>query len=139
MVPLFTSVIRNVSPTFPRRIGPGTVGAWPAMLNVHICCLTPGATSSTDSRASRVMSCTVPGSGAGAFGSRAVNADPGDAEKSILASAAAPLDALDAPVEAPDAPAAGMFMFCMFMPGIDDPDAVDPAADAVAAPTVNVV
>ncbi len=53
--PLFTSVISKVSPTLPRRIGPGTESP-----KVHILWSTSGAIHRSFSVASSVMRCTVP-------------------------------------------------------------------------------
>jgi hypothetical protein len=79
IVPSLTMVMLKVSPIFPRYTGPGT---WPS--KVHIICSTPGAISSFFSTMCIVMLCTVPGSGAGACGSRALNPSGGSAAKSIF-------------------------------------------------------
>ena len=78
--PLLVSVMRKVSPTLPCSIGPGT---W--SLNVHISCVTPGATSTSVSVASNAISCTVPAAFAGSTGSRPRQSVPGIAAPSIVA------------------------------------------------------
>src|SRR4051794_24430773 len=100
ILPLFVSVTLNTSPTWPRRMGPGT---WP--LNVHISWVTPGATSMTFSVAANEMSCTVaPGAGCSA-GSKGFQSATGVALASIFAPVAAFAEAdADAPDVAAEAP-----------------------------------
>src|SRR5437762_1359911 len=62
-------------------MGPGT---WP--LKVHICCVTPGATSSSVSVAWKVTLWTVARSAGRKVGSNARQSGPGAALKSIVAS-----------------------------------------------------
>src|SRR4051812_30551071 len=82
IVPSLTSVTVKRSPTLPRRTGPGT-----CPLNVHICCVTPGATSRTCSLMWKVTSCSVPPGAGARCGSNGFQSEPGFALKSIAAPA----------------------------------------------------
>ncbi len=95
-VPSLTSVTVNRSPTLPRSTGPGTLS-----LNVHSCCVTPGATSITFSVACMVRVCSTPPSAGASVGSYGCQPSAGAALKSIVAPVAAPS------VDAPPAAAAG--------------------------------